>query len=75
MHVSGVDLCHHDRVCPGRIGDAQTQYAILKAGPGVDGCKPVKALVSLLVRIAITPVDNLLSWDGLLPYEVEIEPG
>ena len=75
MHVSGIELCHYDRVSPGRIGNAQTQYAILKAGPGVDGREPVEALVSLLVRIAITPVDNLLCWNCLLPYEGKIPPG
>ena len=73
MHVGRVELGHYHGVGPGRIGHAQTQYAVLETGPGVNGGEPVKALVSLLVRVAITPVDNLLSWDGFLPYEIEIE--
>ena len=75
VHVGRVELGHHNGVCPGGVCNAQTKNAILKSGPGIDGRKPVEALVPLLVGVAISPVDNLLSRDCLLPYKGEIAPG
>ena len=75
MHVSRIELCNDNGVCPGRVGNAQAKNAILKTCAGVDGGEPVERLVPLLVRIAITPVDNLLGWDCLLPYESKVTPG
>ena len=72
VHVGRVELCHHNGVCPGRVGDAEAENAILETGPGVDGRKPVKTLVPLLVGIAVAPVDDLLGRYGLFPYEGEI---
>ena len=59
MHVGRIELGHHNAIRPGRVGHAEAQNAILKAGPGVDRGEPVKRLVSLLVGIAISPVDRL----------------
>ena len=75
MHVSRIELCNDNGVCPGGVGDAQPEDPILKTCAGIDGGKPVEGLVPLLVRIAITPVDNLLGWDCLLPYEGEVPTG
>ena len=73
MHIGGIELGHHYTVSPGRVGDAKTQDAILEAGPRVDRGKPVKRLVTLLVRIAVTPINNLLSWNCLFPYKGEVQ--
>ena len=75
MHVSRVELCNNNGVGPGGVGDAQTEDTVLKPCSGIDGGEPVKRLVPLLVRIAITPVDNLLGWDCFLPYKGEVTPG
>jgi hypothetical protein len=72
MHVGRVELGHHHRVCPGRVGNTKPEYAILETGPGVDRREPVKRLVSLLVGVTVAPVDNLLGRYGLFPYEGEI---
>ena len=75
MHVGGVELCHHDRICPGRVGHAEPEDAVLKPCGGVDGREPVKRLVALLVGVTIPPVDDLLGRDCLLPYEIEVQSG
>ena len=75
MHVSRIELCNDNGVCPGGVGDAQPEDPILKTCSGIDGGEPVKRLVPLLVRIAITPVDNLLSRYCLFPDEGEVPPG
>ena len=36
MHVGRVELGHHNAVCPGRVGHAKPEYAILKTCPCVD---------------------------------------
>jgi len=73
VHVGGVELGHHNTICPGRVGDGQPEDAILETSACVDGRKPVKRLVALLVGIAVTPVDDLLSWDGFFPDQIVIE--
>jgi hypothetical protein len=72
MHVGRIELGHHHGVRPGRVGHAEPEYAILKAGPCVDRREPVKTLVTLLVGIAVTPVDDLLGRYGLFPYKGEV---
>ena len=59
MHVGRVELGHHDGVGPGRIGDGQPEDTILETSAGVDRGEPVKRLVSLLIGIAVAPVDRL----------------
>jgi len=59
VHVGRVELGHHHGVGPGRVRDAQPQYAILETSPGIDRGEPIEGLVSLLVGIAVTPVDRL----------------
>ena len=75
MHVSRVELCNNNGVGPGRVGHAQPENTVLETSTGIDSGEPVKRLVPLLVRIAITPVDNLLSGNCLLPYEGEVPTG
>jgi len=72
MHIGRVELCNNNGVGPGRVGNAQPKDTVFKAGSGVNGRKPVKALVSLLVGIAISPVNNLLSWNGLFPNKGKV---
>jgi len=36
MHVGRVELGHHDGVCPGRVGHAEPEDAILKTSACVD---------------------------------------
>ena len=42
VHVGGVELGHHNAVCPGRVGHAEPEDAILETGPGVDRSEPVE---------------------------------
>jgi len=72
VHVSRVELGHHDAIGPGGVCNAKPENAVLEACGSVDGRPPVERLITLLVGVAVAPVDNLLSWDGLFPYEVEV---
>ena len=62
VHVGGIELCHYDGVGPGRVSDAQPQNAVFNIGPQISTGKPIEALVTLLVRIAVTPVDRGVSY-------------
>ena len=62
MHVGGIELGHHDAVGPGRIGDGESQNAVFNIGAQVGSREPIEALVTLLVRIAVTPVDRGVSY-------------
>ena len=59
VHVGRVELGHHNAICPGRVGDGQPEDPILETGPGVDRREPIKRLVSLLVGVAVSPVNRL----------------
>ena len=72
VHVGCIEFCNHYGVGPGRVSDTQTKNAVLETCSSVYGCEPVKALVPLLVGVAITPVNYLLGRDGLFPYEGEV---
>ena len=62
MHVSGIELCHHDAVGPGRVGDGEPQNAVFNIGAQISRCKPIEALVTLLIWVAVTPVDRGVSY-------------
>jgi len=59
VHVGRVELGHHYRIGPGRVSDAKPEDAILETGSCVDRGEPIEGLVSLLIGIAVAPVDRL----------------
>ena len=62
MHVSGIELGHHDAVGPGRVGDGEPQNAVFNVCSKVSRCEPIEALVTLLIWVAVTPVDRGVSY-------------